>query len=259
MTKLYISYYGDSITIVEGSCKKNKFKINDVTFMTSDDIEPDYRDKYKLLEEALKNNISKSKKVVLCLNTVDVIVKSAKIPKVNAKDLDNLMSVEIDELISLDREQYTMSYEVMRELEEQGEELLDLVLAGIETNEVKTLVDIFEGFNLKLDYIDILPTAYARVLKEVEYEDMMVINTGEYITSIDIYKEDSLFIHDNVPVKLTKDAQVYEYIRLVDEANGLMNYYSSRNFGKTIDTILLIGTHINNIDLIDSFKKVFAS
>ena len=51
MTKLYISYYGDSISIVEGSYKKNKFIIDDVILMNADDIEPNYNDKYNLLKE----------------------------------------------------------------------------------------------------------------------------------------------------------------------------------------------------------------
>lgn len=259
MTKLYISYYGDSVTIVEGSYKKNKFKIDDILFMSSNDIEPDYSDKYNLLKQAVKLKAHKAKKAVLCLNTIDVIVKSGRIPKVDAKDLDGIMSLEIDELISLEREQYTFSYEVMKEVQEQGESFLDLALAGIETHEVNKIMRIFEENNIKLEYIDILPASYSRVLKEIEYNDMMVVNTGEYSTSIDIYKEDSLYIHDNVPVRITENAQMYEYIRLVDEANGLMNYYSSRNFGKVLDTILLIGTHVNNKDLIDSFKQVFNS
>lgn len=259
MTKLYISYYGDSVSIVEGSYKRSKFIIDDILFMTSSDIEPNYNDKYNLLKEALKLKKYKSKKAVLCLNTVDVIVKSNKIPKIDSKNLDGIMSMEIDEMISLERDQYTFSYEVMREVEEHGEQLLDLVLAGLEVQEVNNILSIFEEFNLKLEYIDILPAAYSRVLKEVEYTDMMIVNTGEYSTSIDIYKEDSLYIHDNVPVRLTEGVQIYDYMRLVDEANGLMNYYSSRNFGKTVDSILLIGNHASNRDIIDSFKKVFTS
>ncbi|WP_286310696.1 type IV pilus biogenesis protein PilM [Romboutsia ilealis] len=232
MTKLYISYYGDSISIVEGSYKKNKFIIDDVILMNADDIEPNYNDKYNLLKEALASRQFKSKKAVLCLNTRDVIIKSNKIPKIGPKELDGIMSMEIDEMISLERDQYTFSYEVVREFEEDGEELLDLVLAALETTEVNNILNIFDDFSLKLEYIDILPTAYARVLKEVEYSDMMIVNTGNYSTSIDIYKEDSLYIHDNVPVRLNEDSQIYDYMRLVDEANGLMNYYSSRNYGK---------------------------
>ena len=121
MTKLYISYYGDSISIVEGSYKKNKFIIDDVILMNADDIEPNYNDKYNLLKEALASRQFKSKKAVLCLNTRDVIIKSNKIPKIGPKELDGIMSMEIDEMISLERDQYTFSYEVVREFEEDGE------------------------------------------------------------------------------------------------------------------------------------------
>lgn len=259
MSKLYISYYGDFVSIVDGFYKKNKFNINDTLFMSSSDIDVDYSDKYKLLKEALSQNQYKTKKAVLCLNTLDVIVKSNKIAKVSPEDLDSLMYMEIDEQISLERDQYEFSYEVMREFEEQGQEWLDLVLAGIEKTEIKEILKIFEEFNLKLEYIDILPAAYSRVLNVVEYTDMMIVNTSEYSTAIDIYKEDSLYIHDNVPVRLSKDAQPYDYMRLVDEANGLMNYYSSRNFGKIVDSILLIGNHAHNGDIVQNFKNLFSS
>lgn len=259
MTKLYISYYGDSISILEGSFKKNKFIINSTFFMSSSEIELDYRDKYNLLKQALRQTQYKTKKAVLCLNTMDVIVKSTKIPKIDSKDLDGIMEMEIDEMISLERDTYTFSYEVMREVEEHGEQFLDLILAGIESKEVDDILGVFDEFNLKLEYIDILPAAYSRVLKQVEYSDIMIVNTGEYSTSIDIYKEDSLYIHDNVPVKLNNESQLHDYMRLVDEANGLMNYYSSRNFGKIVDTILLIGNQANNKDIIAGFKEIFSS
>lgn len=259
MTKLYISYYGDYISIVEGAYKKNKFNIKDILFMSSDEIDKNYNDKYDLLKYALKSSNYKSKKAILCLNTIDVIVKSNKIPKINPKDLDGIMSMEIDEMISLERDEYIFSYEVMKEIEDQGEEQLDLILAGVEKNEVKNILSIFDEHNINLECIDILPAAYSRLLKEIEYTDMMIVNTGEYSTSIDIYKEDSLYIHDNVPVRLTEDAQIYDYMRLVDEANGLMNYYSSRNFGKIVDNIVVVGTHAHNKEVQESFKKMFAS
>ena len=145
MTKLYISYYGDSISIVEGSYKKNKFIINDVILMNEDDIKPNYNDKYNLLKVALSSKQFKSKKAVLCLNTRDVIVKSNKIPKIGPKELDGIMSMEIDEMISLERDQYTFSYEVVTEVEEDGQELLDLVLAALETTEINNILNI-SGF-----------------------------------------------------------------------------------------------------------------
>lgn len=259
MSKLYVSYYGDFISVVDGYYKKDKFIIDDVYYLSSDNIEPNFTDKYNLLKHALKVNQSKAKSAVLCLNTNDVIIKSNKIAKIDSKDLDAIMTMEIDEMISLERDEYTFSYEVLREFSENGENYLDLILAGLYTKEVETIVDIFTENNLKLECIDILPAAYSRVLKEVEYTDIMIVDTGDYSTAIDIYKEDSLYIHDNVPVKLGQNAQEYDYMRLVDEANGLMNYYSSRNFGKIVDTILLIGKYAHNEEVRKNFSRLFSS
>ena len=38
-----------------------------------------------------------------------------------------------------------------------------------------------------------------------------------------------------------------------------MNYYSSRNFGKSIEDILFIGAYAQNVDLIQVFKERFKS
>lgn len=259
MSKLYISYYGDFVSIVDGYYKKDKFIVDDVYFLSSDEIEPNFTDKYNLLKYAIKQIQSKSKKAVLCLDTNDVIVKSNKIVKIEPKDLDAIMSMEIDEMISLERDEYTFSYEVLREFSEHGEEYLDLILAGLYTKEVETIIDIFTENNLKLECIDILPAAYSRVLKQVEYTDIMIVDTGDYSSAIEIYKEDSLYIHDNVPVRLSDNAQEHDYMRLVDEANGLMNYYSSRNFGKIVDTILLTGKYAHNNDIKNQFTRLFNS
>lgn len=262
MSKLYISYYGNFVSIVEGEYikKKQKYDIKSTYFLAQAELEDiDYSDRYQVLKEALSRFKYKSKDVVLCLNTRDVIVKSNSIPKLSPKELSKMMDMEIDELMSLERDDYVFSYEVKREFEESGTEYLDLILAGIRKEEVETIIDIFKEFKLNLNSIDTLPTSYLRILKKVDYEDMMIINLGEYGSIVDIYKDDSLFIHDNIPIKIDMEYGYSQSVSLAEEAMGLMNYYSSRNFGKNVDHILLIGAYSNNVDLISVFKERFRS
>lgn len=262
MSKLYISYYGNFVSIVEGEYikKKQKYDIKSTYFLAQAELEDiDYSDRYQVLKEALNRFSYKSKDVVLCLNTRDVIVKSNSIPKLSPKELSKMMDMEIDELMSLERDDYVFSYEVKREFEESGTAYLDLILAGIRKEEVETIIDIFKEYKLHLNSIDTLPTSYLRILKKVDYEDMMIINLGEYGSIVDIYKDDSLFIHDNIPIKIDMDYGYSQSISLAEEAMGLMNYYSSRNFGKNVDHILLIGAYSNNADLISVFKERFRS
>ncbi|MGL5749608.1 MAG: pilus assembly protein PilM, partial [Paraclostridium sp.] len=188
MSKLYISYYGNFVSIVEGEYikKKQKYNIKSTYFLAQAELEEiDYSDRYQVLKEALRRFEHKSKDVVLCLNTREVIVKSNSIPKISPKELSKMMDMEIDELMSLERDDYLFSYEVAREFEESGTEYLDLILAGIRKEEVEKIIDILKENKLHLNSIDTLPTSYRRILKQVDYEDMMIINLGEYGSIVD--------------------------------------------------------------------------
>ena len=259
--KLYISYYDNYISIVEGiyNNKKEKYNIKNAKFLSSEDVKIDSNDKYSLLKEALRLNISKSKRVVFSLNTRDVIIKSNHIPKVSPKDLDGIMNNEMYELMSLDYDQYTFSYEVTDEKIIDDKESLDVVIAAVLNDELEAILDIFKDFKLNVERIDTMSTSYNRLLKKIEYDDIMMLNVGSYGSSINIYKEDSLFIHDNIPVRINEQANYSVALALVDEIKGLMNFYSSRNFGKNVDTIVLVGESNKNNYIVESFKETFNS
>ena len=201
----------------------------------------------------------KSKNVILCLNTREVILKSNKIPKIDKKDLEGLMNIEIDEMISLDRDSHVFSYEVTAKDEVEGTKYLEMILAAIPNNEVNKIIEVLGEFKLNVEIIDTLATSYLRILKIIEYRDIMIANIGDYGTVIDIYKDDKLFMHDNIPIKITGDDSVYQSSSIASEVNGLMNYYSSRNFGKSVDRIVTVGKYAYNKDLVNAFKMVFSS
>lgn len=261
-TKLYISYYGDYVSVVEGTYnrKKEKFIIKEKIFISNSEVNLDYdTDKYELLRQALMRGQFKSKDVILCINTRDVIIKSNKIPKVDKKDLEGIMNMEIDELISLDKENYIFSYEVTAEDEEEGTEFIEMILAAIPKNEANKLIELLSEFNLNVEAIDTIATSCLRILKLIEYDDIMIANIGDYGTIIDIYKYDKLFIHDNIPIRITKENSEYQSSLITNEVNGLMNYYSSRNFGKSVDKIVTIGNYAYNKDLENAFSIAFTS
>ncbi len=253
--KLYISYYGNYISIVEGMYdhKNYKYILKNVQFISSEDVEIDYEDKYSLLKQALKLIKFKSKNVVLCLNTRDVIIKQNSVVKVNQKDLDGLMKNEIYEMMSLDNEKYTFSYEVTKESSEDN--TLDIITAAILNDELDIILNIFKENKLNLECIDTISTSYNRLLKNVIYENIMMLNIGSYGSLVNIYINDSLFIHDNIPVKINNQTNYSVCIALIEELKGLMNFYSSRNYGKNIDKIVLIGEQNHNREVIDAFKE----
>ena len=259
--KLYIAYYEGYVTIIEGVYNKNKdkFNIKNCLFLSNEDVKVDPSDKYSLLKEALKINNSKAKDVVLCLNTKDIIIKSTDISKVSPKDLDGIMNNEMDEIMSLDHDEYTFSYEVIKEGLKDDRENLNIIVAAILNKELDIILDIFKDFKLNLERIDTMSTAYSRLLKKIEYDNMMILNVGRYGSIVNIFKEDILFIHDNIPVKINEQSNYYIYSSLVEEVRGLMNYYSSRNYGNSVDTIVIVGESKDNEQVKNSFTENFSS
>ena len=259
--KLYISYYENYVSIVEGKYnhKKDKYIIKDYMFLSSEDVQIDYNDKYSLLREALRIGNWKVKDVILCLNTKDIIIKSNNIHKVNPKDLDGIMENEMDELMSLDNEQYIFSYEVTNETVINDRENLDVIIAAIRREEIEILIDLFREFKFNLSRVDTMSTAYSRILKKIEYDNIMTLNVGSYGSKVDIFKDDSLFIHDNIPIRINKQSNEYVYMELVEEIRGLMSFYSSRNFGNIIDTVVLMGQANENKEIINYFNNNFPS
>lgn len=259
--KLYISYYGNSLSMVEGkyNSKKDTYTIKNYMFLSDKDIDIDYNDKYSLLKEALNRYEWKSKDVVLCLNTKDVIIKSNSTYKVSPKDLDGIMNNEMDEMMSLDFEDYTFSYEVTKESKVDNKESLDLIIAAIRNEEIECILDIFKEYKMNLLRVDTMSTAYGRLLKKIEYDNIMALNIGSYGSLVNIFKEDTLFIHDNIPIRINENSNDLVYGELVEEVRGLMNFYSSRNYGNPVDTILLIGEKGENEEVVRNFRNNFST
>ncbi|EGT4050201.1 PilN domain-containing protein [Clostridioides difficile] len=265
MNKVYVSYYGDSISIVEGRYKhdKDKFYVKNFNVFSIEDIAQDFsKEKYALLRYALENVKLKSRHVVFCLNTRDVILKPQKLPNMDKKDLDGFMKLEMDEMMALESDEYVFSYEVSSETPDNSdgdESSLNLIIGAIQKEEVNAIVEIMHEFDLVLDRIDTLSTAYLRMLKNLDYNDIMVTNISDNSTIINIYKKDTLFISDNIPIKITAKDMDMKLLNVVEESKGLMNYYSSRNFGKVTDTILILGKRYSNKLIYETFSSAFSS
>ncbi|MFA1706248.1 hypothetical protein [Clostridioides difficile] len=90
------------------------------------------------------------------------------------------MKLEMDEMMALESDEYVFSYEVSSETPDNSdgdESSLNLIIGAIQKEEVNAIVEIMHEFDLILDRIDTLSTAYLRMLKNLDYNDIMVTNT----------------------------------------------------------------------------------
>ena len=254
--KEYVVYYEDYISIARGeyNVKNNHYTIKSLKTIHKD---KEYANKYDFLEEVLKSYKFKSKEIVLTLSTKDLIIKSTTIPKVNPEELEGLMKNEIHEIMSLDAYEYIFSYEVTNEILRNDLEMLEVIIVAIKKNEIQLINDIFKSLKLRIERIDTMSTALIRLLKNEDYESLMLLDIGSYGSLVNILKDNSLVIYDNIPVKVTKEINDSKCNELLEEVRGLRNYYSSRNFGKSIDYIVLIGEAFNNKKVNESLLQKY--
>ena len=256
---IYISYYENYVSIVEGNYneKKNKYNIKSIKNISEDDIKSSINNKYALLEEALKYVSKRANKVILTLNIKEVVTKSSKIPSIENKYLDSFMNNEIYEMMSLEEDRHTFSYEVTNEFKEEDKLYMDVMMCAIPNEELKMITNIFKKSKIKLDRIDTLPSSISRLFNRVEYKDVMAVDVGEYGSIVNIYRNDSLFIQDNIPIRINEYTNDIEINSLIDEIRGLTNFYSSRNYGDNIDTIAIFGKSVNTKMMIEKFEESF--
>ena len=129
-----------------------------------------------------------------------IAAKSHNFSKTNKNRLAHAEMILLDEMIK-----------------KEGKETLDIIMAAILNEELEKIMTIFKDFKLNVERIDTIATSYGRLLKNIEYDDIAMINTGSYGSSATIYKEDALFIHDNIPVRVNEDANFSVSLALIDE------------------------------------------
>lgn len=105
-----------------------------------------------------------------------ILVISVFLPMLSPKDLNGLMDLEIEDMISLDSDKYTFSYEVSREIKNDEESKINVILAGVLKEEIYEIDNIFKQYKLEREAVDTIATSYLRVLKHVAYDDIMIMN-----------------------------------------------------------------------------------
>lgn len=263
MTKLYISYYGKYISIVEGyyNIKKNKYKILNSAYLDLEAYGTDLNSMQNQINKVLNEKRFKSKDVVLCISTPDVICKKISIPKVDFKDLNGILENGLEEFVHVDRDENYYSYEVIGEKNFDGKVFLDVAIGAVSKVVIHEVISLIKNAKLKLQCIDILPISCGRIINEVESKSMMIVNSGSCGTIVTIYKENSLFTYEYISTKLNESNE-YDYmtmLEVLEEVRGLMTYYSSRNFGNTVEDILLIGEITKYKNIKEDFEEIFKS
>lgn len=265
MKKLYISCYGENLHIVDGSPagKNLSFKAKGYGRMTLPGLftetarKPELVKKFgKEFKQFLKSKKLRSKNASIALGQRGIIVRSIKVPKMTPGDLDKMLKMEAGDYLTVSIEDYAFQYKLLAETEENGQKYYDVLLVAVLHSQIEQLVEITESAGLKLDYIDVLPNILFRLFKQTGYKNAMLVQSGTDGTSMAIFKDHNLFIYTDIPFKYDNQGG-NDYSTLFNELRGYLDFFASRNFGNSIDNILILGELAGVDGLAEKLKDYF--
>ena len=259
---LFIDIRGEVIRLVQGRPMDNNLNFTIDSFGTI--VLPGHlgynvsreqlSDNVNILKEFLQQNNMKAVKVVAGLGQAGVITRSIQVPKMIPKDLDGLMKLNSNDYLPLSPEEYAFDYKVLGEVQDNDREFLEVMVAAVSHRQVEQCTLLLEQAGLKPLVFDILPNMLLRLFGHLPYQDNMVVDGGMDGTHLAIFKGKNLFMYADIPIRINLQGN-YDFTELVKEMSGYMDYFSSRNFGKTVDGVTILGELVYWPELVEVLEQ----
>lgn len=268
MSKLFIQIMDTKIILAAGSLKGEEYTFE---FQKEIDIEI-FKETSQTLKELVVNEFiqgnvltrgSKRREINIIYSAKGILYRIVKIPIMPIDDLEKMMELEKEEYLSVNSEEYEIRYKIVEKYDENGQLFWDIALAGVEKNNLNILVDALDQAGFKINYVEILPANYQRLFSKIEEKDIIIIEDDGDFSRICILKNGQVFLYADFPIDNGEMFLSEDYSKLVSEVRGYMDYYSSRNFGKNIDALLLLRNYNREsirLEFMDTIQiKIYSS
>jgi len=123
--------------------------------------------------------------------------------------------------------------------EEGGVRSMELMVAAVSRAQSEQCASLLEEAGLKPLVFDILPSMLHRLVAHMPFQDSLVVDGGMDGTRLAIFKGKTPFMYTDVPFSPGQGEN--DFSALAGELRGYLDYFSSRNFGKTVDGITILG------------------
>lgn len=222
----------------------------------------------KVITNFIKREGITARNVYINISDPSIVVRIVKVPRMEYKDLKDYLDMEISQYLPVDFETNTYDYKVLNTIEEEGKLMMNLLLTSVSRELVQSYVRLFKAAGLNPRVIDVYPNSVARVFGVQDGKDTTIVDINGNSADFVILENGKLFMYSTVFIENSLSCSNPEETRvdmLLEEdktfAAGMgeilnyirtyMNFFSSRHFGKNVDTIYILGEPalIKNIDL----------
>lgn len=147
----------------------------------------------ELIRRLLQENEFAAKDSVTAIAGDSVIVRYVKLPSMSREELKNVIHVEAEQYIPLSIDQVVLDFEVLGEIEEDGQKKSEVLLVAVKEEVVDAHLLLVKAAGLKPAIIDVdsfaLENAFEWNYGKLEGETIGLINIGAKLTSINILED----------------------------------------------------------------------
>ena len=277
LSKLFIDIRGEVARVIQGRSMDKDLCFSVDSFgavdlpghMTHETDSKQLAANAKRLRKFLDKNEMTATKAVIGLGQNGIITRNVEVPKVTKKRLQSMIKLNISDYLPVSPEEYAFDYKVLKEVSREGRDYLELMAAAVNHTQVEQCATLLELAGLEPIVFDILPNMLQRLFGYSAFQDLLVVDGGWDGTHINIFKGNSLFVYGDIYVYnkiLDKDIPFVvnlqgdnDFYELSKKLSGYLDYFSSRNFGKNVDGLTIIGelTEIPNlVQLLEQYISI---
>lgn len=240
--------------------------------------------------ESLRVNIQKNKipvkKLKITFSCPGIITRIITLPLLSDKDLEKLLTEQVSQYFTLNTEDYVLDYRIVEQFEEDGQKRLRVLLAALPKIRWESFWSTCQDLGFKPKVVDLAADSLIRMYsklgqrnKKIDNRDDIepasaIIHLGSRGIEFILLEHRVFFLYSDLDIDL-EDLKRFEGVSFEecsDEENikvqqdiemglnpvfimlnDLLNFFSTRHFGHTVDMIYLTG----DLSTLPGLKSLF--
>jgi type IV pilus assembly protein PilM len=214
------------------------------------------------LQLLIKQTRPKCNSVALAIPDSSTISKTIPISyKLNSDDIEQLVSLEVDKLISYPLSEISYDYKLLGP-SKSLDNMLDLLIVASRFENIKQRIEMFKKLGLKISSINIESNA---VLKAIKYmtnfalikkvQTIALMEIGELYSKIYVFHlQECIFCNEEAFGTINFASNNLSFVDFIAGINRVLKFYYSINFAKNIDLFIVTGSGAQYVGLFDFIK-----
>lgn len=235
-----------------------------------------------VLKTWLRKNKVPLKKLEIALCCPGVITRMITLPQLSEKDLEKLLTEQVDQYFTLNITDYVVDYRILEKIKEEGQERLRVLLVAIPLTQWENHWQLWEriGVNPKVtDFsADCLTRFYSQLCALGEdnnqdpLDDIAIVDLGPDRIEIVLLEHGVFFLYSDLGNSLDglefpkgeSQGESQEMFRneleerfypVFNTLSEFLNFFASRHYGKSVDQIFITGESADLPYLEELFEK----